>query len=405
MQRSLPTETTSPKSAAPAASFAIVLALSFSHFLNDLVQALLPAIYPIIKDSYNLDFAQIGLLTLAFQLTASLLQPLVGIMTDRRPQPFSLLAGMGLTLVGLIVLAYATSYGLLLLGAAMIGTGSSIFHPESTRMARMASGGRHGFAQSLFQVGGQAGSAAGPLLAAFIIVPRGQESLSWFSVAALLAMVVLFKVGIWYQRQAPQPVKPKLVGSMPTVGAFEAGVVLSVAVLFMLMFSKSAYTASLSNYYTFYLIENFQVSIQTSQLLLFLFLVSQAVGSLIGGHLGDRVGRRPIIWFSILGALPFSLALPFADFTTTAVLTVIIGLIMASAFPAILVYAIELMPGRIGMIAGLFYGVSFGLGALSAAFLGVLADRIGLNAVYQICAVLPALGLLTWFLPRSELSK
>ena len=405
MQRSLPTETTSPKSAAPAASFAIVLALSFSHFLNDLVQALLPAIYPIIKDSYNLDFAQIGLLTLAFQLTASLLQPLVGIMTDRRPQPFSLLAGMGLTLVGLIVLAYATSYGLLLLGAAMIGTGSSIFHPESTRMARMASGGRHGFAQSLFQVGGQAGSAAGPLLAAFIIVPRGQESLSWFSVAALLAMVVLFKVGIWYRRQAPQPVKPKMVGSMPTVGAFEAGVVLSVAVLFMLMFSKSAYTASLSNYYTFYLIENFQVSIQTSQLLLFLFLVSQAVGSLIGGHLGERVGRRPIIWFSILGALPFSLALPFADFTTTAVLTVIIGLIMASAFPAILVYAIELMPGRIGMIAGLFYGVSFGLGALSAAFLGVLADRIGLNAVYQICAVLPALGLLTWFLPRSELSK
>ncbi len=405
MQRSLPTESTSPKSAAPAASFAIVLALSFSHFLNDLVQALLPAIYPIIKDSYNLDFAQIGLLTLAFQLTASLLQPLVGIMTDRRPQPFSLLAGMGLTLVGLIVLAYATSYALLLLGAAMIGTGSSIFHPESTRMARMASGGRHGFAQSLFQVGGQAGSAAGPLLAAFIIGPRGQESRSWFSVAALLAMVVLFKVGIWYKRQAPQPVKPKLVGSMPTVGAFEAGVVLSVAVLFMLMFSKSAYTASLSNYYTFYLIETFQVSIQTSQILLFLFLVSQAVGSLIGGHLGDRVGRRPIIWFSILGALPFSLALPFADFATTAVLTVIIGLIMASAFPAILVYAIELMPGRIGMIAGLFYGVSFGLGALSAAFLGVLADRIGLNAVYQICAVLPALGLLTWFLPRSELAK
>ena len=405
MQRSLPTETTSPKSAAPAASFAIVLALSFSHFLNDLVQALLPAIYPIIKDSYNLDFAQIGLLTLAFQLTASLLQPLVGIMTDRRPQPFSLLAGMGLTLIGLIVLAYATSYALLLIGAAMIGTGSSIFHPESTRMARMASGGRHGFAQSLFQVGGQAGSAAGPLLAAFIIVPRGQESLSWFSAVALLAMVVLFKVGIWYRRQAPQPVKPKMVGSMPTVGAFEAGVVLSVAVLFMLMFSKSAYTASLSNYYTFYLIETFQVSIQTSQILLFLFLVSQAVGSLIGGHLGDRVGRRPIIWFSILGALPFSLALPFADFATTAVLTVIIGLIMASAFPAILVYAIELMPGRIGMIAGLFYGVSFGLGALSAAFLGVLADRIGLNAVYQICAVLPALGLLTWFLPRSELAK
>ncbi len=405
MQRSLHTEATSPKSAAPTASFAIVLALSFSHFLNDLVQALLPAIYPIIKDSYNLDFAQIGLLTLAFQLTASLLQPLVGIMTDRRPQPFSLLAGMGLTLIGLIVLAYATSYALLLIGAAMIGTGSSIFHPESTRMARMASGGRHGFAQSLFQVGGQAGSAAGPLLAAFIIVPRGQESLSWFSAVALLAMVVLFKVGIWYRRQAPQPVKPKMVGSMPTVGAFEAGVVLSVAVLFMLMFSKSAYTASLSNYYTFYLIETFQVSIQTSQILLFLFLVSQAVGSLIGGHLGDRVGRRPIIWFSILGALPFSLALPFADFATTAVLTVIIGLIMASAFPAILVYAIELMPGRIGMIAGLFYGVSFGLGALSAAFLGVLADRIGLNAVYQSCAVLPALGLLTWFLPRSELAK
>ncbi len=384
---------------AQAASFPIVLALSFSHCLNDLVQALLPAIYPIIKDTYNLNFGQIGVLTLAFQLTASLLQPLVGVMTDRRPQPYSLVLGMGATLVGLLILAYAGSYLMLLVGAALIGTGSSIFHPESTRMARMASGGRHGFAQSLFQVGGQAGQAIGPLLAAFIIVPRGQESLSWFSVVALLAMVVLFQVGRWYQRQPRPTVMPKGGGTAASGGGVAAGAGLAIGVLFLLMFSKSAYTASLSSYYTFYLIDKFQVSLQSSQVLLFLFLVAQAAGSLIGGYIGDRVGRRSIIWFSILGALPFTLMLPFVNLFWTGVLTVLIGGIMASAFPAILTYALELLPGRVGMIAGLFYGVSFGLGAVSAALLGYLADLTSISTVYGLCAFLPLLGLLTWFLP------
>ena len=406
-----------PKAAvvATAASFPIVLALSFTHFLNDMVQALLPAIYPIIKQAYALDFGQIGLLTLAFQLTASLFQPLVGIMTDRRPQPFSLAAGMAATLVGLVILAHAGSYALLLLGAALIGTGSAIFHPEATRMARLASGGRHGFAQSLFQVGGQAGQAAGPLLAAFIVVPSGQRSLVWFSAAVLLAMVVLTRVGLWYRARSPRPAKAKAeadaastaaAASAPAGGStgVEARVGFLVAILFLLMFSKSAYTASLSNYYTFYLIEKYQVSVQTSQYLLFLFLVSQAAGSLIGGHLGDRFGRLGIIWFSILGALPFTLALPYASLVMTIVFTVIIGMIMASAFPAILVYAMDLMPRRIGVIAGVFYGVSFGLGALSAAGLGWLADLTSLGTVYTLCSFLPLLGLLAWFLPAVESS-
>ncbi len=386
-----------------SASFPIVLALSASHFLNDMVQALLPAIYPIIKSAYNLDFGQIGFLTLAFQLTASMFQPLVGILTDRRPQPFSLVAGMGATLVGLLILAYAGSYPLLVVGAALIGTGSAIFHPESTRMARLAAGGRHGFAQSLFQVGGQAGQAAGPLLAAFIVVPRGQTSLTWFSAAVLLAMILLFRIGVWYRRQAPQPAKPKAttaIGDGASKG-LEAGAVLAISVMFLLMFSKSAYTASLSNYYTFYMIGKYHVSVQTSQYLLFVFLLSQAVGALIGGHLGDRFGRRGIIWFSILGALPLTLLLPYAGFYATIVLTVLIGMVMASAFPAILVYALDLMPGRIGVVAGVFYGVSFGMGALSAAALGHLADLTSIDTVYALCAYLPAIGLLTWFLPYS----
>ena len=386
--------------AAGATSFTIVMALSFSHFLNDLVQGLLPALYPLIKDSYNLSFSQIGILTLAFQLTASMIQPLVGIITDRKPQPFSLVAGMAATLVGLVILAYAGSFATLLAGAALIGTGSAIFHPEATRMARKASGSRHGFAQSLFQVGGQTGSAVGPLLAAFIVVPRGQESLTWFSAAVLLAMFVLFQVGLWYQAQDPQPVKPKTIGSV-SVGGYEKGMALVIAVLFLLMFSKSAYSAVLSKYYTFYMIEKYNVSVQTSQYLLFLFLVSQAVGSLIGGYLGDTVGRRQVIWFSILGALPFTLALPYANLFMTIVFTVLIGMIMASAFPAIIVYAMDLMPGKIGAIAGIFYGVTFGLGAISAALLGVLADWTSLTTVYKLCAYLPLLGLLTWFLPQS----
>src|SRR5262245_28181732 len=386
---------------AEVGAFSIVVALSFAHFLNDMMQSLLPAIYPLIKSAYDLDFGQIGLITLAFQLTASLLQPVVGIITDRRPQPFSLVAGIGSTLVGLVILAHAGNYPMLLLGAVLIGTGSSIFHPESTRMARLASGGRHGFAQSMFQVGGQAGQALGPLLAAFVVVPRGQASLSWFALVALTAMLLLFQVGRWYQRQSPVPTKARATGSAgnpaPTAAAGFA-----VAVLVALMFSRSAYTASISSYYTFFLIGKFHITVPASQMLLFLFLGAQALGSLIGGHLGDRFGRREIIWFSILGALPFTLLLPHANLFWTAVLTIVIGMIMASAFPAVLVYALELLPVNVGMIAGLFYGISFGLGALSAAALGEIADLTSMATVYQLCAFLPAIGLITWFLPNIE---
>ena len=388
--------------AVPEATFSIVLTLSFAHLLNDMMQSLLPAIYPIIKDTYGLDFGQIGLITLASQLTASLLQPVVGMFTDRRPQPFSLVAGMACTFVGLIVLARAGNYAMLLIGAALMGTASSVFHPESTRMARLASGGRHGLAQSLFQVGGQTGQALGPLMAAFIVVPRGQASISSFSVVALAAMLLLLRVGQWYKRQSPAPVKPRMAGGGAGRRSPAPNVAIALVVLVALMFSKNAYTASLSSYYTFYLIGKFAVSVQVSQLLLFLFLVAQAAGSLIGGHLGDRFGRREIIWFSILGAVPFTLVLPFANLFWTVVLTTIIGMIMASAFPAILVYALELLPGQVGMIAGLFYGVSFGLGALSAALMGGLADLTSLSAVYRMCAFLPLLGLLTWFLPKIE---
>jgi MFS transporter, FSR family, fosmidomycin resistance protein len=400
VQKASPPELTS--SLAKTGTFSIVVALSFAHLLNDMMQSLLPAIYPLIKASYGLNFAQIGLITLTFQLTASLLQPVVGIYTDRRPQPFSLVAGMGCTLVGLIVLAHASSYAMLVLGAAMVGTGSSIFHPESTRMARLASGGRHGFAQSLFQVGGQAGQACGPLLAAFVVVPNGQASLSWFSLVALLAMLVLLQVGRWYQRQSPAPVKPRAAGAAAGGDAPSANVMAAVALLIVLMFSRSAYTASLTNYYTFFLIGKFHVSVQTSQIMLFLFLAAQALGALLGGHIGDRFGRREIIWFSILGAVPFTLALPFANLFWTGVLTVVIGMIMASAFPAVLVYAMELLPGKVGMIAGLFYGVSFGLGAMSAALLGQIADFTSVETVYRLCSLLPLLGLLTWFLPDIE---
>lgn len=403
--RSTATASKPPLSSTQAAAFPIVLALSFSHFLNDMVQALLPAIYPIIKSAYSLDFGQIGMLTLAFQLTASLLQPVVGMFTDRHPQPFSLVVGMGTTLVGLMLLAYAGSYMGLLVGAALIGTGSSIFHPEATRMARMASGGRHGFTQSIFQVGGQAGQAAGPLLAAFIIVPNGQMSLSWFSAAALLAMIVLAWVGNWYRMQAPSPVKSKAGGTMSSGTALAPGVAFAVLILFVLMFSKNGYTASLTSYYTFFLIGKFNVTVQQSQLLLFMFLLAQVTGSLAGGYLGDRIGRRAIIWISILGALPFTLILPYADLFWTGVLTVIIGFIMASAFPAILTYALELLPTRVGMTAGLFYGVAFGLGALSAAALGKLADWTSIETVYRLCSFMPLLGLLAWFLPPAHEHK
>jgi MFS transporter, FSR family, fosmidomycin resistance protein len=402
-----------PVAMAPTASavaLPVVLALSFAHLLNDMMQSLLQAIYPLIKASYGLDFGQIGLIALAFQLTASLLQPVVGMITDRKPQPFSAVAGMASTLIGLIVLANAASFAVLLLGAALVGTGSAIFHPEATRMARAASGGRHGFAQSLFQVGGQTGQAIGPLLAAFIIVPQGQRSLAWFSGVALLAMVVLALIGNWYRQRPAAAAKPKPAAGGPLTANAASGfkpksLVLPVTVLVALMFSKSAYTSSISTFLTFYLIEKFHVTVQTSQMLLFAFLVSQVIGSLIGGYIGDQFGRHRIIWFSILGALPFTLLLPYASYETSVILVVIIGMIMASAFPAILVYAMDMMPRNIGTVAGIFYGATFGLGALSAAALGRLADVTSLATVYHICAYLPLIGLVTWFLPKPEARK
>lgn len=381
----------------------VLVALSVTHLLNDTIQSLLPAIYPIIKEAYRLDYVQVGLITLTFQFTASLLQPGVGFVTDRHPLPHSMVAGMAFSLIGLVGLAYAGTYGLLLLAAACVGLGSSIFHPEATRTARNASGGRHGFAQAIFQIGGQTGSALGPLLAAFVIVPRGQSSLAWFSLAALIAIVLMIWIARSHVSIAPrQPENPGLAhGTRTRPGVrLSSSVLVPMIVLMILLFSKSAYTSSFNSFYTFYLIGRFAVSVQTSQLMLFLFLASSAVGALAGGIVGDRIGRNPIIWFSILGALPFTLILPYASLFWTGVLTVVINLIMSSAFAAILIYAIELMPGRIGLVGGLFYGLSFGLAGIAAALLGAFADQYGIETVYRACSFLPALGLFAWFLPR-----
>ena len=383
-------------------TFAVILSLSFCHLLNDMMQSLVPALYPILKESYALDFGQIGLITLAFQCTASLLQPMVGMVTDRRPQPFSLAVGMGSTLVGLLLMAQAASYPAILCAAALIGLGSAVFHPEASRVARLAAGGRYGLAQSLFQVGGNLGSATGPLLAAFIVVPAGQRSIVWFSAAALLGMFVLFQVGRWYAARHGKGImartKARAVAS--TQALPRRRVALAIAVLMVLLFSKNVYSASLGSYYTFYLIKTFDLSVQHAQMLLFLYLGAVVLGTLTGGMVGDRVGRIPVIWFSILGALPFTLALPHAGLFCTAVFSVLIGFIMASAFSAILVYAQELLPGRVGLVAGIFFGFSFGLGGLGAAALGQLADWTSIRTVYNVCAFLPLLGLATAFLPK-----
>ncbi|HEX7916189.1 MAG TPA: MFS transporter [Rudaea sp.] len=382
---------------ATGTALGVLAAVSSSHFLNDLIQSLLPSIYPILKSNYALDFGQIGLLTFTYQLTASLLQPLVGAYTDRRPLPYSLPFGMSFTLCGLLLLSQAGSFPMLLLAAALVGTGSSIFHPESSRIARLASGGRHGFAQSFFQVGGNAGSALGPLLAAFVILPHGQGALAWVSVLALVGILLLTRVGLWYAPRA----KPKAAKIATTAATLpKRQVVIAVGVLLALIFSKYFYLISLSNYYTFYLIEKFHVSTQSAQIHLFYFLGAVALGTLVGGPIGDKVGRKWVIWVSILGVLPFSLLLPHADLFWTAVLTVIIGLILSSAFSAILVYATELLPGNVGMIAGMFFGFAFGMGGIAAAVLGEIADHKGIEYVYQICAWLPAIGLLTAFLPN-----
>ena len=395
---------TSSESAAAAAASAtampVLLALSAAHLLNDMMQSLVPAIYPIIKDVHGLSFSQIGLITLVFQLTASLFQPAVGFITDKKPQPYSLATGMIFTLIGLVVLGTAASFETLLIGAALVGTGSAIFHPEATRVARMASGGKQGFAQAVFQLGGQGGGALGPVLAAFIVVPNGQASLAWFAVTALLAMLVLSYVGRWYSQQLVHLSRPKKGGPAGATSPYSTSYIwFAVFILIVLMFSKSAYTASFTSYYTFFVIDRFNVSIETAQLMLFAYLASGALGVLVGGPLGDKIGRRRIIWFSILGALPFSLILPHADFYGTLALTILVAFIMASAFAAILVFAMELLPGRIGLIGGLFYGLVFGLGGVSAALLGEVADLTSIATVFKICAFLPAIGLLTWFLP------
>ncbi len=382
---------------------AILVSLSVCHLLNDMNQSLVPAMYPILKDTYHLDFGQIGLITLAFQLTASMLQPVVGLVTDRRPQPYSLPIGMLSSLIGLLLLAVANSYGTILCAAALVGLGSSVFHPESSRVARMASGGRHGFAQSLFQVGGSTGSAIGPLLAAFIVVPRGQGSIAWFSAAALLAIFLLANVSLWYSRN----MKPRSAGGISARGTAytmlsRKKVLGAIAILIALLFSKNVYTSSLSSYYTFYLIHKFGLSVQNAQIHLFVFLGAVAAGTFGGGPIGDRFGRKPVIWFSILGAFPFALMLPYASLFWTGVLSVAIGLILASAFSAIIVYAQELVPGRVGLMAGMFFGFSFGLGGLGAAVLGEVADWTSIDTVYRLCSFLPLIGLLTAFLPNIE---
>lgn len=380
----------------------ILLALSGAHLLNDLIQSMIPAMYPLLKEAYRLDFVQIGLITLAFQVTASLLQPVFGFITDHRPWPYAMVAGMAATLTGLLGLAFAGSYAMLLVSAAMVGLGSAVFHPEATRMARHAAAGEHGFAQGIFQIGGQAGYAIGPLLAAMIVVPRGQMSLAWLSVVALAAMALMAWTGARYAVMRRSQVAAAKAHPAATPKPFVTGgrVLLAMAVLMVLLLSKNAYTAAFTSYYTFYLIEQFGVTVQASQVMLFLYLGVGAIGVVVGGIVGDRIGRYRVIWISILGALPFAVLLPYVSLFWTGVLSVVISFIMSSAFAAILIYAIDLVPHRVGLVGGLFYGLAFGLGGIAAAVLGLLADQLGIITVFKLCAWLPALGLLTILLPR-----
>ncbi|WEK48587.1 MAG: MFS transporter [Candidatus Kaistia colombiensis] len=393
----------SARGIAERTSLGILVAISISHMLNDLMQSVIPAIYPILKAEFTLSFGQIGLIQLAFQLTASILQPVVGIYTDKRPQPFSLAVGMGVTLCGLLMVSIASTYPMLLLAVALIGMGSSIFHPEASRVARMASGGRHGFAQSLFQVGGNFGSAIGPLLAAVIVLSRGQASVAWFSLVALAGMMILTRVGFWYRDHQRERKKANVA---PVVQTLPRNVIVrSILILAVLIFSKFFYMAALTSYYTFYLIETFDVSVKDSQLYLFVFLAAVAAGTIAGGPIGDRFGRKFVMWFSILGVLPFTLLLPHASLGWTIALSVVIGFILSSAFPAIIVYAQELVPGKVGLVSGLFFGFAFGMGGIGAAALGELADWTSITFVFQICAFLPVLGLLTAFLPNIRKPK
>jgi FSR family fosmidomycin resistance protein-like MFS transporter len=381
----------------------LLLALSGAHLLNDLIASMIPAMYPLFKEAYRLDFTQIGLITLAFHVTSSLLQPVLGYLTDHKPWAYAMVAGMTSTLIGVIGLASANNYAMVLVSVALVGLGSAVFHPEATRMARHAAAGHQGFAQGIFQIGGHAGYAAGPLLAAMVVVPRGQASLAWMSVIALLAMVLMAWTGARYaqMRSAQIAEANTRAVSPPAPGVTGWPVLLAMMVLVVLLLSKAAYTGAFTSYYTFYLIERFGVTVQLSQVMLFLYLVVGAFGVIVGGMIGDRVGRRRVIWISILGSLPFAILLPYADLFWTGMLSILISLIMASAFSSILIYAIDLVPHRVGLVGGMFYGLSFGLGGLLAAALGVFADQIGIVAVFKLCAWLPALGLITFLLPQS----
>ncbi|MBO9153332.1 MFS transporter [Chitinophaga sp. GCM10012297] len=385
--------------------FSVLLALSFTHLLNDTIQSLIPAIYPMVKDSLRLSFSQVGLITLTFQLSASILQPLVGLYTDKKPQPYSLAIGMGFTLLGLLCLAFAHSFAIVLVSVGLVGVGSAVFHPEASRLAYMASGGRHGMAQSLFQVGGNTGSSLGPLLAAAIIVPFGQYSIAWFSVIALLAIGVMLRISRWYLGNTHRIKPKKQAAHRETVRLSKGKVAFALTILLVLIFSKYFYMASLTSYYTFYLMDKFHVSVQNSQVYLFIFLFAIAAGTFIGGPVGDRIGRKYVIWISILGVAPFALLMPHVNLFWTVILSVFIGVILSSAFSAILVYAQELVPGKVGMIAGLFFGFAFGMAGVGSALLGELADRTSINYVYQVCAYLPLIGLLTGFLPNIEGKK
>ena len=385
--------------------FPILFAISFSHLLNDTIQSLIPAIYPVVKNSYHLSFTQIGLITLTFQMAASLFQPFVGLYTDKKPQPYSLAAGMGFTLLGLVILSQSTGFYMMLISVALVGTGSSIFHPEASRMAHAASGGRRGLAQSIFQLGGNFGSSLGPLLAAWIIVPYGQHSVIWFSVIALIAIIILSRVGNWYKGYMVTTARQNASISSQVSTFSKSRVIGSVIILLVLIFSKYFYMASLTSYFTFYVIDKFQVSVQSSQVYLFVFLVSVAAGTLAGGPIGDRFGRKYVIWFSILGTAPFALLLPYANLFWTGVLIVPIGMILASAFSAILVYAQELIPGKVGLVAGLFFGFAFGMGGIGSALLGKLADSTSIEHVFHVCSFLPLIGMLTAFLPNIEARK
>jgi MFS transporter, FSR family, fosmidomycin resistance protein len=382
----------------------ILIAISVCHLLNDMLSSLLPAIYPLLKSSFHLDFAEVGLITLTYQLTASLLQPLVGLHTDRRPRPYSLPVGMGLTLIGLVILAMARSFPTILIAAALVGTGASVFHPESSRVARMASGGQHGLAQSLFQVGGNAGLALGPLLAAFIVLPKGQSNIAWFTLPAVVGIILLARVSTWAKKYRSNRKESRATHAEQQPVLPTRTVALSIAVLLALLFSKFFYLASITSYYTFYLINTFHVSVRSAQIHLFVFLGAVALGTIAGGPIGDRIGRKRVIWCSILGVLPFTLVLPHVNLFWTDILSVVIGLILASAFPAIVVYAQELVPGRVGMISGLFFGFAFGMAGVGAAVLGEVADLTDIKFVYLICSFLPAVGLLAAFLPNLERS-